>query len=270
MIDENSEGNESMKLAVIQNFVYRDKAETLKEVQSMITAAADAGAEMAVLPEMFCCPYEMDNIALSAEAADGYISNALSEMASENHMVIVGGSIPELDDGRLFNTCFVFNEFGEKIARHRKKHLYDVNIKGGQHFKESATFAAGDSVTIFDVLGHRFGVAICYDVRFVEDFRKMALMGAEAVFVPASFNMTTGPVHWELTFRARAVDNQYYTIGVAPARDETSQYVSYSNSIVCDPWGRVLVSAGTEPVMKICDIDFEEVKRVREQLPILK
>ena len=260
-----------MKIAVLQNFVYDDKNRALDEVRSMALSAKASGAQMAILPEMFCCPYETKKFPLFAEEAGGFIWQSLSDIAKENEIFIVGGSIPEKDGDKLYNTCFVFNEKGEQIARHRKVHLFDIDIKGGQYFKESDTFTPGDEskATIFEAYGHKFGVAICFDIRFVELFRSMALEGVEAVCVPAAFNMTTGPLHWELAFRSRAVDNQYFTIGAAPARNTSGKYVSFANSIVCDPWGKVIAGAGTEQNVMLCDIDFEEVKRVREQLPIM-
>lgn len=268
-----------MKLAVLQNAVYEDKDKTLQEVRDMVGEAARQGAGMAVLPEMFCCPYETEKFPLYAEEAGGKIWTALSDMAAQNGLFLVGGSMPELVrtcgeyncSDRLYNTCFVFNDKGEQIARHRKVHLFDIDIKGGQYFKESDTFTPGDKhhVTVFEALGHKFGIAICFDIRFVEEFRQMALEGVEAVYVPGAFNMTTGPMHWELVFRSRAVDNQFFTIGAAPARDENSSYVSWANSIVCDPWGRVIAEAGVKPGITMCEIDFDEVKKVREQLPIL-
>ena len=130
-------------------------------------------------------------------------------------------------------------------------------------------FSPGEQVTVFDVDGVRFGLCICFDIRFVELFRKMTLMGAQAVLVPAAFNMTTGPMHWDLTFRARALDNQIFTVGVAPARDPGGCYVSYANSIVCTPWGEIAAKAGADAQVIICDLNFTEVAKVRKQLPIL-
>ena len=266
-----------MKIGVIQNLIADDKEKNLAHAEEMIRRAADEGAEIVALPEMFCCPYETGKFKEYAEEA-GISKNQqgkrsiwqmLSDTAKECKIVLIGGSFPELDGGKIYNTCFVFDENGRQIARHRKVHLFDVNIKGGQYFKESDTFTAGDDVCVFEAKGHKIGVAICFDIRFVELFRQMALAGAEAVVVPAAFNMTTGPLHWELAFRSRAVDNQYFTIGAAPARDEKGKYVSFAHSIFCDPWGRIIKEADEKEGIFICDIDFAEVARVREQIPII-
>jgi len=177
--------------------------------------------------------------------------------------------MPEAEKGKLYNTCFVFNEKGEPIAKHRKMHLFDIDVEGGQRFKESDTFTAGNSVTVFDCRLGRFGVMVCFDIRFVELSRLMALDGAEAIFVPAAFNMTTGPAHWELSFRQRAVDNQLFMAGCAPARDEKGSYVSYGHSIVTDPWGTVIAEADEKEQILYADLDMNDVSRIRSQLPIL-
>lgn len=258
-----------MKIALLQTSVFSDKQLNLASARRFAEKAALEGAELAVLPEMFNCPYETEMFPLFAEEMGGDSWQALRSIARDTGMVIVGGSIPEREGDRLYNTSFVFDATGTQIARHRKTHLFDINISGKQAFKESDTFTPGDGSTTFEALGHRFGLAICFDIRFAEFFRNMALDGAEAILVPAAFNMTTGPLHWELSFRMRAVDNQCFTVGVAPARQRNGKYVSYANSIVCDPWGKVLHNSGEEPCMQVVDIDLGLVDEVRAQLPIL-
>ena len=181
----------------------------------------------------------------------------------------MGGSIPEREHGKLYNTSFVYDRKGKEIAFCRKSHLFDIDVKGGQRFFESETFSAGDNITVFDTEFGKMGLCICFDMRFPELSRIMALEGAVAVIVPAAFNMTTGPLHWELMFRQRAVDNQLFTVGAAPARDEQGCYVSYAHSIVCSPWGKVLAQAGTDPELLVAELDLSENERVRAQLPLL-
>lgn len=258
-----------MKFALIQMPITKDKQENLQTARRYIAQAAAAGARVAVLPEMFCCPYSNSAFPVFAEEADGPLCAALAQTAKENALTLVAGSIPERCGDKLYNTSFVFDENGRQIARHRKIHLFDAHIDGGQHFRESAVLSPGCQPTIFTVDGIRIGLCICFDIRFPELFRAMALDGARAVIVPAAFNMTTGPLHWELSFRMRAVDNQLFTLGAAPARDTARSYVSYAHSIVCSPWGTPIADAGTEPNLLLVDIDFAEVDRVRQQLPLL-
>ena len=259
-----------MKTALIQMPVTADKAANLEKAAEMAAEAKAGGAQVIVLPEMFCCPYTNSYFIEFAEEKGDRVWTALSEIAKENKVILVGGSMPELDGGKIYNTCFVFNENGEQIACHRKIHLFDIYVKGGQHFKESDTFTAGDSVTVFDCSLGRLGVMICFDIRFPELSKLMTLQGAQAIIVPAAFNMTTGPVHWELSFRQRAVDNQLFMLGCAPARDTEGVYVSYANSIVTGPWGNVLARAGAEECILYADLDLTENERIRQQLPLLK
>ncbi len=258
-----------MKTALIQMKVGPDKEANLKTAGHLVRQAGENGARIVVLPEMFCCPYDNRCFPAYAEPKGGRVYTALGQMAKSAGVTLVGGSFPERDGDLLYNTCFVFDPEGREIARHRKAHLFDIDVEGGQRFHESEVFTPGDRVTVFSAEGHIFGLAICFDIRFAELFRCMSLAGAEAIFVPAAFNMTTGPMHWELSFRMRAVDNQLFTLGCAPARDEAASYVSYANSIVCSPWGRVLEGAGTEETVLYAELDLEETRRVRAQLPIL-
>lgn len=258
-----------MKIALLQMPVCADKAQNLATAAHYIARAAGQGATLAVLPEMFLCPYDNRAFPAYAEARGGDSYRALSRMAEAYRITLVAGSMPERDGERLYNTSFVFDPQGREIARHRKAHLFDIDVQGGQKFQESLVFTPGEDITTFRAEGRTFGLCICFDLRFPELFGCMALRGAEAVIIPAAFNMTTGPMHWELTLRARALDNQLFTLAAAPARVESAGYVSYANSMVCSPWGKVAACAGTEPNILLHDLDFEEVAQVRRQLPLL-
>ncbi len=258
-----------MKIAVLQTNVTDDKEKNLLEAEEKIRAAADRGAELAILPEMFCCPYSDTYFKAFSEPACGRIWSFIAETAARYKVAVAAGSMPESEEGKLYNSSFVFDSTGRQIAIHRKMHLFDVDFRGGQYFKESATFSAGDKITVFDLGGIRFGLCICFDMRFPELTRLMTLKGAEAVIVPAAFNRTTGPMHWETMFRQRAVDDQVYTIGCAPAADENAEYISYGNSIICSPLGEVLKRAGTGAEMLLEELDPEAVRAAREQLPLL-
>lgn len=258
-----------MKFALIQMHTTKDKQENLRIATDFIRRAAQAGARVAILPEMFCCPYSNNAFPVFAEERGGLVYTTMATAARENHITLVAGSMPERCRDALYNTSFVFDENGQEIACHRKIHLFDAYIDGGQHFRESATLSPGSSRTLFTVDGIAMGLCICFDIRFPELFRAMALDGAQAVIVPAAFNMTTGPLHWDLTFRMRAVDNQLFTLGVAPARDPARSYVSYAHSTVCSPWGQQIARAGTDETMLLVDVDFDQIPEVRRQLPLL-
>lgn len=259
----------SVKVALVQMRVTEDKERNLRSAADAVRRAADAGAQVVCLPEMFVCPYERRAFLAAREARGGRIWSALAQMAAESRVVLIGGSFPEAAEGRLYNTCFVFDAAGRQIARHRKVHLFDIDIAGGQRFRESDTFSPGADLTVFDTPFGRFGVEICFDIRFSELTQLMALRGAEAVFVPASFNMTTGPVHWQLLFRARALDAQLFLLGCSAARDAGSRYVAYGHSLAVSPWGTVLAELGAQPETLLATLDLDELLRTRAQIPVM-
>nr|WP_312577620.1 carbon-nitrogen hydrolase family protein [Sedimentibacter sp.] len=256
--------------ALLQTRVYDDKLKNINCAIKLIEEVSKEGADIAVLPEMFCCPYDNSFFREYGEEEGGLAYKYLSKAAKDNNIYIVGGSIPELYGDLVYNTSYVFNRNGEKIGKHRKMHLFDIDVEGGQSFKESDVLSAGNNVTVFDTEFCKIGLAVCYDIRFPELSRLMAVEGAEVIIIPGAFNMTTGPAHWELHFRGRAVDNQVYTIGVAPARDYDSSYRSYGNSIVVSPWGNIVNKMDEHEGYIIQEIDLDTVNKVRKELPLLK
>lgn len=260
----------TLTVAQVQMRVTRDKAENIAAACRLIRRAAEQGAEFVMLPEMFCCPYENGAFRPYGEEQGGPAQRALSALAAELGTWIVGGSVPELEGNRVYNTSFVYDSAGRQVARHRKMHLFDISVEGGQTFRESDTLSPGGEITVFDTPWGKMGLCICFDLRFEELARLMALRGARVIFVPAAFNMTTGPAHWELLFRQRAVDNQLFTVGTSPARSESETYVAWGHSIVCDPWGSVLHQCGAEEEISITSLDLHRVESVRRQLPILR
>ncbi|HIY05923.1 MAG TPA: carbon-nitrogen hydrolase family protein, partial [Candidatus Evtepia faecigallinarum] len=220
-----------IKLGLCQMAVSRDKGENLRRAQAALEQAARQGAQLAMLPEMFNCPYENPCFPVYGEPAGGETWQFLSRMARELDLYLAGGSVPELEGGKVYNTCYFFSPEGEELARHRKVHLFDIDVPGGQRFKESDTLTAGDQITVVDTPLGKIGLAICFDIRFSELFRVMGARGAQIILVPAAFNMTTGPVHWDLAFRSRAVDNQLFVAGCSPARDTGASYVAYGHSL---------------------------------------
>ena len=261
----------NVKIALIQMMVTADKQANLRAAVEAVADCARRGAQIISLPEMFCCPYQTENFPLYAEKQGGPVWSALSAAAQQNRAYLVGGSMPEVDEaGKVYNTCYIFDPGGQQIGRHRKMHMFDIDISGGQRFKESDTLTPGNEVTVVETAFGRVGVSVCYDLRFPELARLMALRGAKIFVVPGAFNMTTGPAHWEMLFRARAVDNQVYTLGCAPARDPQAGYVSYGNSLAVSPWGEVIARLGAEAGVLWADLDLARVEEVRGQLPLLK
>jgi predicted amidohydrolase len=260
-----------VRIALCQMNVVDDKKANLKKAGSLIADSADHNADFIVLPEMFNCPYSNDKFVEYGENEhDSCTLNTISQLAESYNVYILAGSIPEREGDKLYNTSYLFDKTGSIIAKHRKMHLFDIDVKGRITFKESDVLTAGDDFTIADTDFGRIGIGICYDVRFVELARIMAEKGAEILFYPGAFNQTTGPAHWELLFRSRALDNQVFCIGVAPALNIDASYHSYGHSIAVNPWGEVIAQAGEKEELVICEIDLSEIKKVREELPVLK
>lgn len=257
-----------LRAALLQMKVQKEIPDSLARAEEMVRRAAERGAELALLPEMFCCPYQTQNFPVYAQTEDGEVCRALSRMARE-YGLFLGGSLPEKDQGgRVYNTAFVFAPDGSLAAKHRKAHLFDVAVSGGISFRESDTLTPGNSVTTFSTPWGVMGLCVCFDFRFPELVRLMADRGAVAVLVPAAFNMTTGPAHWEVLFRARAIDNQLFTLGAAPARDPGSGYTSYGNSIAVSPWGEVLGRLDEGEGLLVADICPDEIGKVRREMPL--
>ena len=227
------------------------------------------GAQIVILPEIFNSPYDTKKFREYSEEKNGKTWTFLSTMAKNNKIYLIGGSIPERENDKIYNTSFIFDSNGNQISRHRKMHLFDIDIKGGQSFKESESLTPGNSICVFNTSFCSIGVCICFDMRFPELSRLMALKGAQIIIVPAAFNMTTGPPHWESMFKQRAIDNQCFTIGVAPARDEKASYISYANSIIVNPWGKIIYRANEKECYDVIDIDLSEINSIRQQLPLL-
>ena len=257
--------------------VVDNKEKNIEKAIQMIKESKNQGADLAVLPEMFNCPYENEKFIEYAEKLeDSQTLKEIAKIAKEENIHVLAGSIPELvkddenDIESIYNTAVFFDNNGKQLGKHRKMHLFDIDVKGKIYFKESDTLSAGNDFTIINTDLATIGIGICYDIRFVELSRIMALNGAEILIFPGAFNLTTGPAHWELLFRSRALDNQVYAIGVAPALDEDASYNSYGHSIAVNPWGEVIDELDYGEELKIVEIDLDEIKRVREEIPILK
>lgn len=259
------------KIALCQSNVVDNKIKNLDNAYKLISQAASNGADIVALCEMFNCPYSGKYFSVYGEnEADSRTIEMLKDAALEYNIFLIGGSIPEIDDNKIYNTSYVLGPDGKIIAKHRKTHLFDVDIENGIRFMESDYLSPGEDITVFDTPFGRAGLCICYDIRFPEMIRSLVLKGAIMVFVPAAFNMTTGPAHWETLFKSRALDNQVYMAGISPARDVKGVYTAYGHSIVTNPWGQVICEANEGQEIIYADIDMDFENKVRSELPLLK
>ncbi|XP_018337671.1 PREDICTED: uncharacterized protein LOC108745801 isoform X2 [Trachymyrmex septentrionalis] len=259
----------TLRLALVQLSIGDDKATNVSRAVSFIERAKQERADIVTLPECFNSPYGTSHFARYAESIpDGETSAALSEAARKNNVYVIGGTIPERNNDKLYNTCTVWGPDGKLVAMHRKMHLFNIDIKGKITFRESDSLFAGNSLTIFEAKGCKIGIGICYDIRFEEMARLYRNKGCQMLVYPAAFNMTTGPLHWSLLQRARANDNQLYVACVSPARGSPPGYIAWGHTQLTNPWGEILGELDAVEDMIVSDIDLKIVDEVREQIPI--
>jgi len=257
------------KLALIQLSVGANKSDNLIRAANKISEAVEKGANIVSLPECFNSPYGTQYFKEYSEPVpSGPSCQALKEAALKNKVYLIGGSIPEVHDGKFYNTSTVWCPEGNLVATHRKIHLFDIDIPGKMTFKESDALSPGNSFTTFPTPWCEVGVGICYDIRFAELAQVYAGKGCKLLVYPGAFNMTTGPAHWELLSRARALDNQVYVATPSPARDTEATYIAWGHSSVVSPWGEVIAKASEKEDIIFADIDMEFLEGVRKQIPI--
>ncbi|CAH0725090.1 unnamed protein product, partial [Brenthis ino] len=258
-----------LKIALVQLSVGPDKAKNVAAAVSEIHKAKEKGAQLVALPECFNSPYGTRYFNEYAEEVPaGSTCRALSKAAAEAGVCVVGGTVPERCGSKLYNTCTVWDDSGKLLAQHRKMHLFDIDIPDKITFKESEVLSAGDQITTFEYQGLKIGIGICYDLRFPEMAYIMSKQGCSLLIYPGAFNTTTGPKHWELLARARAVDEQLWVALVSPARDASASYVAYGHSLVVDPWAKVVAQLDETPGTLFVDVDASVVEEVRSQIPI--
>jgi len=261
-----------MRIALCQMNTGEDPDVNRKMADELLDAAAEAGADLAGLPEVFTYLGPTSRHAEVAEPIPGPTSEWLRDVARRRAMWILGGSYLESDGSSIFNTSLLIDRSGEVVARYRKIHRFDVDLPGQPSIRESATVAAGGEVVAADTEFGVAGLTVCYDLRFPELYRSLADRGAVLLFVPAAFTLETGRDHWEVLLRARAIENQAFV--VAPAqwgawgRPEDNRRC-FGRSLVADPWGTVIATAPDGVGVTVADLDLTATSRVRGRLPAL-
>jgi predicted amidohydrolase len=259
-----------MRAAAIQLNANAEVDRNLEAAERLVRAAAGAGAELVLLPEKWSALAPGEVLAELAEPLDGPIVAAARGWARELGITLVAGSIGErLDAGeRIANTSLLIDRDGEIAAAYRKIHMFDVDV-GGVTYRESEHELAGDEVVTASAGDLEVGLTICYDLRFPELYRILALRGATLVTVPSAFTAATGRDHWEVLVRARAIEDQLYVLAANQFGEAPPQFSSWGHSMIVDPWGRVLDSVADGEGHAIADVDLAELERVREQVPSL-
>jgi deaminated glutathione amidase len=263
--------SDRLRVACVQLKASESKAETIERAGSLVARAAAGGAELVVLPEKWNGIGPPDVLRKVAETVeDGETVAAMRGWAREHGITLVGGSIAERREGheKLSNTCFVFDQQGELVAEYRKIHMFDVEV-GGHLYRESESEEPGDAPAVCEAEGWKLGLTICYDLRFPELYRALAVEGAEVMTIPAAFTLYTGKDHWELLVRARAVENQCYVLAADQWGTHPDGKAAYGRSMIVDPWGVVLAQAPDEDTVISAELDRARLEEIRRSLPSL-
>ena len=259
-----------MRAAAIQLNSTADVAANLEAAERLLRVAAADGAELLVLPEKWSLLAAGEVTAELAEPLDGPVVAAARSWARELGVHLLAGSVPERVPGRklLSNTSLLISPEGEIAATYRKIHMFDVDV-GGVSYRESDGELAGNEIVAADAGGLQLGMTVCYDLRFPELFRILALRGARAITVPSAFTSATGRDHWEILVRARAIENQLFVIAANQSGQASPHYDSWGHSMIVDPWGRVLDVVEAGEGIAIAELDLAELDDVRDRIPSL-
>ncbi|MDN5698305.1 MAG: carbon-nitrogen hydrolase family protein [Rubrobacter sp.] len=259
-----------MLAAAVQMSSTPDKGENQRIAEQLIRAAADSGATLIALPELWICHGLEKVYRESAEPVPGPTTDFLGNLARELGIHLLGGSILESAEGsdKMYNTSTLFEPSGEMSAVYRKVHLFDVKAPDREYL-ESASMQPGSEAVTASANGARLGLTVCYDVRFPELYRALALDGAEVLTVPAAFTLQTGKDHWELLLRARAVENQAYVVAPAQWGQKADGRWTYGRSMIVDPWGTVLATCPDRDGYALAELDFDYLDRFRVEFPSL-
>jgi predicted amidohydrolase len=258
-------------VAAIQMSSGGDKAANLEKAEHLIRLAAARGARLVALPEVFNWRGKRAEEPAAAESLEGVTLTLMAGLARDLEIHLVAGSITEHAPGqpKRYNTSVLIGPDGRQLAVYRKIHLFDVDLPGRVTIKESDVKLAGAEVVSAPTPLATIGLSVCYDLRFPELYRRLAFAGAGIITIPSAFTFPTGEAHWDVLIRARAIENQCYVIAPAQFGPNVHGFSDYGNSMIVDPWGRVIARAADMEGVVIAPVDLEYLERVRRELPSL-
>lgn len=263
------------RIASIQMTSTHDVAQNLEMAKSLIEQAVSDEAQLVVLPEMFALMGmdQTDKIKHREDEGHGLIQDFLHEQAVRHGVWIIGGTIPISIPGneeKARAACLVIDEKGQQVARYDKVHLFDVHLRSSQEaYSESKTIEPGDKVVVISTPFGRLGLAVCYDVRFPELFRRMLAQDVEIIALPTAFTYTTGAAHWDILVRARAIENLAYVVTSCQTGTHPNGRRTFGHSMIVNPWGEIKASLSQETGVIVAEINLDYVQQVRKDFPVL-
>ena len=261
-----------LNVAAVQLSSGSDVAHNVDEAERLVNDAADRGAQYVQLPEYFNFLGPFSGFEGAAESIPGATTNRMARLAASRAVTLHLGSLLETSPvkGKFYNTSVLIGPSGDILATYRKIHLFDVNVPGAIVHRESDVITPGKEIVVARLTDYELGLSICFDVRFPELYRKLALAGADVIAIPAAFNAVTGRAHWDLLVRARAIENHAFVVAAAQAGTTTDGIATYGHSLIVDPWGEVLAEATSDgPEIVMAALDLREVARRREQIAFM-
>jgi predicted amidohydrolase len=261
-----------LNVAAVQLSSGSDVAHNVDEAERLVNDAADQGAKYIQLPEFFNVHRRFPGFAGAAETVPGPTTTRMAALAKSRDVTLHLGSLLEVSPvtGKFFNTSVVIGPDGEIIATYRKIHLFDINVPGADVQRESDNVTPGDEIVVARFEDFSLGLSICFDVRFPELYRALALAGADVLAIPSAFNATTGLAHWDLLVRARAVENHAFVVAATQVGKNDDGIATYGHALIVDPWGETLAeSHGDGPEVVTATLDLSEVERRRTQIAVM-
>lgn len=263
------------KIAAIQLCSSDNIDDNLATTAHLIQQAADKGAKLVVLPEMFAylgSGKQTDTSMTAEQPGSGKVQDFLACSALKHSIWIVGGTLPIMCNktNKIKAACLVFNNEGIQVARYDKMHLFDVQLPGGECYKESATIAPGDKLSVIETPLGKLGLCVCFDIRFPHMFTELTALGAEIIAIPAAFTQQTGQAHWELLMRCRALDSFCYIIGAGQGGIHPNGRRTHGHSMIVSPWGDILDEILTpSPAIAFAEIDLQTLHDIRARIPVI-
>ena len=258
--------------AVVQMTSTADVGRNLAAAESLVAEAVGRGARFVGLPENFGFLRSEGEPVPDAQDIEGPWVRRMGETARHHEITLLLGSIPERIPGghRIYNTSVLLGPQGTVLASYRKIHLFDVDLPGLEHLKESRGVAPGETVVVADVGFASVGLSVCYDLRFPELYRELTRRGACVLAIPSAFTERTGKAHWEVLLRARAIENLAYVFAPAQVGVHGKGRASHGHAMIVDPWGTILAQASGGQGIAVAEMDFDRVDRLRAELPALR